>query len=67
MGKAYTPATNAQSAQPVYDAETARWVAIGEFYVQQADQAQRLQQARNADAARWAAMGKYYAKLQTKP
>ena len=67
MGKAYTPSTNAQSAQPAYDAETARWVAMGEFYVRQADEAQRARQARNADAARWAAMGKYYARLQTKP
>jgi len=67
MGKAYTPATNAQSAQPAYDAETARWVAMGEFYIRQADEAQRARQARNADAARWAAMGKYYARLQTKP
>lgn len=67
MGKAYTPATNAQPAQPAYDAETARWVAMGEFYIRLADEARRIQQARNADVARWTAMGEYYARLQVKP
>jgi len=36
-----------QSAQSAYDAETARWVALGEYYVRQADEAQRTQRARN--------------------
>ncbi len=46
------------------DAGAARWQALGEAYVTQAQEAARVQRAQAADTARWIAMGKFYAKLE---
>jgi hypothetical protein len=42
------------------DTAAARWQALGEYYVRQAQEAARIQRAQAADVARWVAMGKAY-------
>ena len=58
------PLSNASklSAPAGRQADTARWVAMGEYYSQQAE-AQR-QRSRAADVARWTAMGEHYQNLE---
>jgi ABC-type multidrug transport system fused ATPase/permease subunit len=52
----------AQRIQRSRNAETARWVATGQYY-QQLEEVHR-QRSRAADAARWAALGEYYENLE---
>jgi len=45
------------------DTAAARWQALGEYYVRQAQEAVGIQRAQAADVARWVAMGKAYSPL----
>jgi hypothetical protein len=47
------------------DAETARWVAMGKYYLEkQAQESHRSHRSLDAETARWVAMGKYYLEKQ---
>jgi hypothetical protein len=55
----------AQRNQRILDAEKARWVAMGEYYLEkQAQKAHRSLRSLDAERARWMAMGEYYTAKQ---
>jgi hypothetical protein len=61
MGKHYQNlGVDAAERQRSRAADSARWVAMGEYYSQQAE-AQNVERGRAADALRWTAMAEYYA------